>query len=72
MAAEGETACVPAGSVVRYGVEPNWLESRLRLGGEPRWVERTISSGGRFAVTNEFFGCDPAPGVRKKLQRWQT
>ena len=44
--------------------------TRLRFGAGTRWVEKTAGLLPFFA-TNDQFGSDPAPGTRKKVQRWQ-
>jgi hypothetical protein len=50
---EGDTFNSPANTLVRYGIAPNW-------------VQKTVS--GAWSATNEFFGSDPAVGVKKEVQ----
>ena len=57
MADENDVVRVPSGT-------------RLRFGAGTRWVEKTAGLLPLFA-TNDQFGSDPAPGTRKKVQRWQ-
>lgn len=50
---EFETVTVPEGSIVRYG-------------SGDAWVQMDVS--GTFVATNDFFGEDPAVGIRKQVQ----
>jgi hypothetical protein len=65
---EGGTAVVDAHSDVRFGaLDPNPFSE-----GGGAWLHRTCEARCTIAATNEQFGGDPAPNVRKVLQLWES
>ena len=53
--AEYQDIAAVAGTIVRYGIAPNWVVKEV---------------SGPFKASNAFFGKDPAPGVTKAVMRF--